>query len=94
MIPLGGSTTLGCRIIGEAGSDAIVWTRDNTKFQSGSYSQEGDTLQIENATLKESGYYYCAAQGVDGTTKAASIHVQVDLNWGLLLDCYFETIII
>ena len=78
MVPLRGSTTIGCTIIGDPGMDAtIVWSRDNNRFRDGSYSFEGDYIQLSKITLEDSGFYYCTTQGPDGETKTASIQVQV-----------------
>ena len=62
MVPLRGSTTIGCKIIGDPGvHGSIVWSRDNNKFRDGTYSYEGDNIQLGNVTLEDSGYYYCTA---------------------------------
>ena len=58
---------------------SIVWSRDNNKFRDGTYSFEGNNIQLGNITLEDSGYYYCTAQGPDGATKTASIQVQVSV---------------
>jgi len=78
MVPLRGSTHIGCKIVGDSGSKSgIVWSRDNNKFRDGSYSFDGESIQLGNISLEDAGYYYCTAQGPDGATKTASIQVQV-----------------
>ena len=80
MAPLRGSTSIGCKIIGDQGADtSIVWNRDSNKFRDGTYSYEGDYIELGNVTLEDAGLYYCTAQGPDGATKTASIQVQVCL---------------
>jgi len=78
MVPMRGTTAIGCKIVGEVGVDtSIVWSRDSSKFRDGTYSYEGDYVQLGNVTLEDAGMYYCTAQGQDRTTKTASIQVQV-----------------
>ena len=78
MVPLRGSTNIGCKIIGEPGANSsIVWSRDNNQFRDGAYSVETGSISLGNITMEDSGYYYCTAQGPDGETKTSSIQVQV-----------------
>ena len=80
MVPMRGTTAIGCKIVGEVGVDtSIVWSRDSSKFRDGTYSYEGDYVQLGNVTLEDAGMYYCTAQGQERTTKTASIQVQVCL---------------
>ena len=82
MVPLRGSTTIGCKIIGDAGFNSkIVWSRDSLKFRDGSYSVESDSIHLENVAIEDAGYYYCRANGPDGQTKTSSIQVQVRISY-------------
>ena len=73
-----GSTSFGCKIGGDMAAETnIVWSRDSRTFRDKSYSYEGDFITLDNVTLQDAGLYYCRAQSPDGTTKTASVQVQV-----------------
>ena len=75
-VPLRGQTSLSCRTVGA--SAEIQWTRDGARFsRTESYRQTGSTVELENVTLEDAGYYYCTAEGPDGERKTASIQVKV-----------------
>ena len=44
---------------------------------SDSYQQTGSTVELDDVTIEDAGYYYCTAEGPDGTRKTASIQVKV-----------------
>ena len=80
MVPEGHTTSLGCRVSGYLGVDTgIVWHRRNAKFRDGTVLYQGNMIQLENVTEKDSGDYYCTIEDIQGEKKSGKIQVQVFL---------------
>ena len=77
LVPLRGSTTIGCRVLGGVNS-SLVWSRGSSaRFRTGSYSVQAHTITLPTIGLGDAGYYYCSATGPHNQTHTASIQVQV-----------------
>ena len=61
VVPQGGSTTIGCRVLG-GGNSSLVWSRGSSaRFRTGSYSVQAHTITLPTIGLGDVGYYCCSA---------------------------------
>ena len=73
-IAQGGSTSISCNVSGFP-APVIMWSRPNGLL-SENHVVEGDSLQIFNASMEDSGTYVCSAEnklGLDSSTAVVSV---------------------
>ena len=92
-LPSGQTANLQCQVwdfemeSGLQNEPSVTWTREGYAFSNGLHAVTGYNYSIENATVRDAGFYFCTATSSQGSvlywsTRAVQVH-GTDLNSGV-----------